>query len=154
MLSVYPFGSGSLYTASFAITASYAQQTQRYLYVESASVAGKVLYPRPGAMGKGVCLLTTQQYLALKANPSWLEICPFPDETISEPIITSPTVEVVGIEIIPSGIQISSSLAVSASHAVKTGLVQFPDSASIAAYAINSAGPQGSAGLTVTAVYP
>lgn len=79
MLQVYPFGSGSLYTASFAITASYAPSAQFIAYVNTASKAGTVLTPRSGSDGKGVCKITTAEYELLKTYKliGLLETCSF-----------------------------------------------------------------------------
>jgi hypothetical protein len=62
MRKIYPFASGSLYTASYAVVASYATSTQFIAYVVSASNAATVLYPQSGSLGKSVCLLTSAQY--------------------------------------------------------------------------------------------
>lgn len=62
MLSVYPFGSGSLYTAKHAVTASFAISASLIDYVLTASNAPTVLYPESGALGKSICLLTQAQY--------------------------------------------------------------------------------------------
>lgn len=76
MLSIYPFASGSLYTASYALTASYAVSANYISYVATASTAGTVLYPQSGSRGKSVCLLTTEQYTQMILNNK-REICPF-----------------------------------------------------------------------------
>jgi hypothetical protein len=76
MLSVYPFGSGSLYTASYAITASYAHTASFIKYVTTASNAATVLYPQAGPPGTGVCLLTMAQYQEMIAFNK-REICNF-----------------------------------------------------------------------------
>lgn len=79
MLKVYPFGSGSFYTASNAVTASFAPTAELIAYVTTASNAGQVLEPRTGATGKGVCKITYEQYLLLQANKeiNLYEICKF-----------------------------------------------------------------------------
>ncbi len=76
MLSVYPYASGSLYTASYAITASYADNVRLIKYVVSASNANTVLFPESGSRGKGVCLLTTEQY-QLMVTTGRVESCSF-----------------------------------------------------------------------------
>lgn len=76
MLSVYPFGSGSLYNASYAVTASYAVSASFIKYVISASNAATVLYPQSGSRGKSVCLLTKAQYEEMIALNK-MEICNF-----------------------------------------------------------------------------
>ena len=77
MLQVYPFGTGSLYTASFALTASYAATASSIAYVYTASNAGTVLYPQSGSRGKSVCLITNTEYLVLqqKKEQNYVEIC-------------------------------------------------------------------------------
>jgi len=78
MISVYPFGSGSLYTASYAISASYAPSASLYVPVVTASYAGKILYPRSGSTGKGICLLTQAQAIELYASgQTKIDICNF-----------------------------------------------------------------------------
>lgn len=77
MLSVYPFASGSLYTASFATTASHANTAQYITYVESASYAGKVLFPTSGSRGKSICTITYEQYL-LAVGSNMTESCAIP----------------------------------------------------------------------------
>jgi hypothetical protein len=77
MLSVYPFASGSLYTASYAISASYAASANFIQYVLSASNAATVLFPQSGSRGKSVCLITTDQYNTLIAT-SGSEVCNIP----------------------------------------------------------------------------
>jgi hypothetical protein len=76
MLSVYPFGSGSLYNAAYAITASHAVSASFIKYVVSASNAATVLYPQSGSRGKSVCLLTKEQYEEMIALNK-MEICNF-----------------------------------------------------------------------------
>lgn len=76
MLSVYPYGSGSLYTASYAVSASHATKVSYIQYVLSASNAGEILFPQSGSRGKSVCLLTTAQYLEMVATGR-IEICNF-----------------------------------------------------------------------------
>lgn len=77
MLSVYPFGSGSLYTASFAVTSSVMISASMVDYVYSASSAGTVLHPESGSRGKSVCLITYGEYLVLQAQKEagYVEIC-------------------------------------------------------------------------------
>ncbi len=77
MLSVYPFGSGSLYTASYAISSSYAISASFIAYVISASNAATVLYPQAGVRGKSVCLLTKTQFDEMVSTGKQ-EICNFP----------------------------------------------------------------------------
>ena len=77
MLSVYPFGSGSLYTASYAVTASCAVSASFIKTVISASTAGTVLFPQSGSRGKSVCLISYAEYLALQAGSGsgYVEFC-------------------------------------------------------------------------------
>jgi hypothetical protein len=77
MLSVYPFASGSLYTASYALSASFATSASFIQYVLSASSASTVLFPQSGSRGKSVCLITTEQYDTLIAT-SGSEVCNIP----------------------------------------------------------------------------
>jgi len=79
MLSVYPFGSGSLYTASYAVSASHAISASFIKSVYSASTAGIVLFPQSGSRGKSVCTITYAQYLSLQAGSGsgYVEICNF-----------------------------------------------------------------------------
>jgi len=76
VLSVYPFGSGSLYNVSYAITASYAPSASFIKYVTSASNAATVLYPQSGSRGKSICLLTTDQYIEMVSTGK-MEVCNF-----------------------------------------------------------------------------
>lgn len=76
MLTVYPYGSGSLYTASYATTASVAGRVEFIAYVISASNAQTVLFPESGSQGINMCLLTTDQYL-LMISTGRVELCEF-----------------------------------------------------------------------------
>lgn len=76
MLTVYPFGSASLYTGSNALTSSFATSASLISYVFTASNAGTVLFPESGSRGKSVCLLTAAQYTQLVATGQ-LETCNF-----------------------------------------------------------------------------
>lgn len=76
MLSVYPFASGSLYTASYAISSSFATSASFISYVVSASNANVVLYPQTGPRGKSVCLLTTAQFNTMVSTGK-IEVCNF-----------------------------------------------------------------------------
>lgn len=76
MQYLYPFGSGSLYRASYAVTASFATSASLLSYVFTASNAQSVLYPQSGSRGKGVCLLTPAQFTTLVASGQ-LETCNF-----------------------------------------------------------------------------
>lgn len=76
MLAVYPYASGSLYTASYATTSSFANAAQFIAYVTSASTADTVLYPESGSQGKSICLLTINQFNTMVATGQ-VEICNF-----------------------------------------------------------------------------
>lgn len=70
MIKVYPFASGSEYTASFAVSSSYAVNVASAGYVYSASKADVVLSPVSGSSAAvNVCLITYNQYLEMLANP-------------------------------------------------------------------------------------
>jgi hypothetical protein len=77
MLSVYPFGSGSLYTASYAVSASCAVSASLIRTVVSASAAGIVLFPQSGSRGKSVCIITAAEYDTLRAQSAsgYVEFC-------------------------------------------------------------------------------
>lgn len=77
MLRVYPFASGSLYTASNAVTASYAESVDFIYTVITSSYAEQVLELASGSRGKGVCLITAAQYQQLLNNPNIFETCTF-----------------------------------------------------------------------------
>lgn len=77
MLSIYPFGSGSLYTASYASTASYAPSASLITYANSSSKATTVLNPQSGSNGKNVCLISYEDYLKLLLDSSKRETCTF-----------------------------------------------------------------------------
>jgi hypothetical protein len=77
MRQVYPFGDTSLYTASFAQTASYAEDVDRLVYVTSASVADTILEPEAGTRAtKRYCLISYNQYLTLLSSTNYVEVCP------------------------------------------------------------------------------
>lgn len=78
MLKVYPFGSGSFYTASYAVTASFAPSASLIAYVTTASNAAQILEPRSGSVGKGICLISYEDYLTMQSGkPNVLEVCDF-----------------------------------------------------------------------------
>lgn len=78
MLSVYPFASGSLYTASFAVSSSFATSASLISYVSTASIADTVLFPQSGSRGKSVCLITFEQYQLLVSSSTLIEQCNVP----------------------------------------------------------------------------
>lgn len=77
MLNVYPFASGSLYTASYAVTASYTTNVLSIGYVPTASYAVEGKGPK-GFRGKDICLITLDQYFKLIEDPTLAEDCNFP----------------------------------------------------------------------------
>lgn len=76
MITVYPFGSASLYTSSYAVTSSFATSASLISYVFTASNAATVLFPESGSRGKSVCLLTPAQFNTL-VSLGTLETCNF-----------------------------------------------------------------------------
>jgi hypothetical protein len=76
MLSVYPYGTGSAYRASYAITSSVASSASFIGYVLSASKAETVLFPESGSRGKSICLLTKEQYEEMIVTGK-MELCIF-----------------------------------------------------------------------------
>lgn len=77
MINVYPYASGSFYTASYAITASYANSASFINYILTASKAGTVLFPESGSRGISLCLLTTEQYYEISGSSTKVEQCDF-----------------------------------------------------------------------------
>lgn len=78
MLTVYPFGSGSLFTGSYAVSASYAVSSSYLLYTYTASFAESGTSGPTGNRGSPeVCLITYDQYLKLIADPTLKEVCTF-----------------------------------------------------------------------------
>lgn len=75
MLNFYPFGSGSLYTASFAISSSHSPVANFITYVTTASNATTILEPRSGSAGTSVCLITYEQYQSLISSSTLIELC-------------------------------------------------------------------------------
>lgn len=79
MLRVFPFGSGSFVTASFAVSASYATTASYLLYTHTASFAETGSFGPKGLRGNpDICLITYQQYLKLIDDPTLKEDCQFP----------------------------------------------------------------------------
>lgn len=79
MIKVYPFASGSEYTASFAISASHANTAHTAGYVYTASLANEVIFPTSGsAAAVNICRITYDQYLQiLSGSGSVFEQCNF-----------------------------------------------------------------------------
>lgn len=75
MLKVFPFPSGSEVTASYAITASFANEVQRVQSAETASNAGSVLQLTQGPPGDiDVCFITFSQYQQILSG-NFIEDC-------------------------------------------------------------------------------
>ena len=78
MLQIYPYASGSFYTASFAISSSFATTAQGIDYVLTASIADTVINPTSGSAALiNICLITFEQYQALLQTTGNYEICTF-----------------------------------------------------------------------------
>jgi hypothetical protein len=72
---VYPFASGSEYTASYAISSSFATSASLLSYVATASYAGTVLFPETGDDAAiDICVITYEQYLQILSG-SYYEVC-------------------------------------------------------------------------------
>lgn len=80
MLRVYPFGSGSFYTASFALSASYAISASRIAYVLTSSNAGVGRGVSGSAATINICLISYADYQKLIETSSLKEQCFFPTE--------------------------------------------------------------------------
>jgi uncharacterized membrane protein len=79
MLSVYPYAEGSLFTASYAASASVARTARIIYYATTASTATSMLaLPISGSRGKSACLLTFEQYQDMVAANK-MEICTIPN---------------------------------------------------------------------------
>lgn len=75
----YPYLSSSLYTASAAISGSYAGRAVYWDYVFTASMSTAGNYGDPGLRGNpDICYITTEQYFALLFTSSLQEVCTFP----------------------------------------------------------------------------
>lgn len=75
----YPFLSSSLYTASFAISSSYANSATYLDYVATASMSTAGNFGPPGLRGNpDICFITTQQYFDMLFSSSLQEFCTFP----------------------------------------------------------------------------
>jgi hypothetical protein len=69
VLKVFPFGSGSEFTASFAVSSSFAQTAKRYQIATTSSLAGTVLTPVSGSRpAVEICTITYPQYLQILAG--------------------------------------------------------------------------------------
>jgi hypothetical protein len=75
VLKVFPFGSGSEFTASYAVTSSFAQSAAKYQAAITASNAGTVLVPVSGSRpAKEICVITYSQYQQI-LNGTHFENC-------------------------------------------------------------------------------
>jgi hypothetical protein len=78
MKNVFPFSTGSAVTASFAERAGVsinAELAESASYAETASI---ILNPSQGAPGKGICLVTFEQYEQILSG-TFVENC-LPEE--------------------------------------------------------------------------
>jgi len=72
---VYPFASGSEYTASYAISSSVAVSASAVDYVFTASLAGNVANPISGSdADTDICILSWEEYQLLLSG-SHYEVC-------------------------------------------------------------------------------
>lgn len=75
MKNIYPYATGSAYTASYAVSSSFAVSASLLPYVATASYAGKVLSPQSGSdAAVDICVITYEQYLDILNGNSY-EIC-------------------------------------------------------------------------------
>jgi len=75
MKNVYPFATGSAYTASFSLTSSFAENAEKIQFAETASNAGIVLNPTSGSdAAVDICIITYQDYLRILSG-SHFEVC-------------------------------------------------------------------------------
>lgn len=73
---VYPFTSGSEYTASYAISSSYATSASYWDYVYTSSYAIAGISGSKGYRGNpDICFITAQQYFQLLHTSSLQEVC-------------------------------------------------------------------------------
>jgi hypothetical protein len=86
VLKVFPFGSGSEFTASYAISSSFAQSALKYQAAQTSSNAGLALTLVSGSRpAVEICVITYSQYQQLLAGthyencttgvPSGSQIC-------------------------------------------------------------------------------
>jgi len=80
---IYPFGSGSNYTASFTISSSYAVAAN---YLDTVLTASSAINSNGGPAGlrgsPDICLISAEQYFALLFNSSLQEVCAFPSRDL------------------------------------------------------------------------
>jgi hypothetical protein len=62
MKNVFPFSTGSVVTSSFAQTAEFSINAQIAESASFAETASIILNPVQGPPGKGICLVTDEQY--------------------------------------------------------------------------------------------
>lgn len=78
MINVFPFGANTSVVNSLAITSSTATTAQQLGYVPTASTAGTVISPVTGPKAAvNICLITYQEYLTLRNDPTKVENCNF-----------------------------------------------------------------------------
>ena len=75
MAKFYPFASGSEYTASYAVSSSYAGTVDRVRSVQTASLAGTVINRATGSDAAiDICVMSYEEYLLLLSG-SHYEVC-------------------------------------------------------------------------------
>lgn len=80
---IYPFTSGSEYTASYAITSSFATSASYWDYVFTASSAISGVSGSKGLRGNpDICFITVDQYFRMLFTSSLQEVCYFPDRDL------------------------------------------------------------------------
>lgn len=80
---IYPFASGSDYTASFATTSSYAISASYWDTVYTASNAIDGISGSIGLRGNpDICFISASQYFEMLLNPNLQEVCVFPDRDL------------------------------------------------------------------------
>lgn len=62
MKNVFPFSTGSAVTASFSETAGVSIDAELAISASYAETASLILNPVQGPPGKGICLITDEQY--------------------------------------------------------------------------------------------
>lgn len=78
MLQVYPFASGSFYTASFALSVKYAISASSINYTDTASRADSGQGVSGSAAAINICLISYTDYQTLISNASLKEQCFYP----------------------------------------------------------------------------
>lgn len=79
----YPFLSGSEYTASYALTSSFASNARYWNYANTASNSIDGVSGSIGLRGNpDICFITADQYFRLLFTASLQEVCTFPDRDL------------------------------------------------------------------------